>query len=190
MVTDKDIVAALNGEPTGSDKKVTEGILNALTGGPTLNEKGFNNAVLEVLGGAPKGEAASGLPTQRRGDSLEPVAIWAATEAATTSTKALAEALMRADGTKGIFAAEAEAKEIAAEAYAEAAKGSPYEDKRQEAVARIVTKLAEKVTRTSTREAKQQPTAPARAGTRLESAVSKRVRINEGGSGRITVIHK
>src|SRR5688572_124506 len=28
MVTDKDIVAALKGEPTGSDKKVTERILN------------------------------------------------------------------------------------------------------------------------------------------------------------------
>jgi hypothetical protein len=98
---------------------------------------------------------------------------------------------MRADSSKGIYAAEAEAKAIAGEAYAEASKGSPYEDRRQEDVARFVTKLAERLSRT-VEQSVRQPAAPGRKPKRpqQESATIRRnVRITEGGTGRITVIH-
>lgn len=143
MVTDKDIVAALNGAPTRSEKTAHEAIHNAFKG-RSVGEQAHTAAVLEALGvpRAPRATSEGELPLRRRDDLLESVAIWAAKEAAETSTKALAEAIMRADGTKGIYLAEGEARKIAEEAYAEVAKRSPYEEERQQTVARFVTKVA------------------------------------------------
>jgi hypothetical protein len=154
-IEDRDIINALNG--TSQRRPSSEGILEALQG-RSPERQASNDAILEALGHAPKPTAKEGeLPLRRRGDDLEAVAIWAAEEAAGTATSALAQALMRADGSKGIYAAESEARTIAKEAYAEAAKASPYEDKRQEAVARVVTKLAEQLTRTLAAESKAPP---------------------------------
>lgn len=141
-ITDKDILGALNG--TGSpDRKVVEALR-----GSSLEQRRSDAAVIEALTGRAVPVAAEGeLPLQRRGDDLESVAIWASKEATARATSTLAEALMRADASKGIYAAEAEAREIAAEAYAEAAKSIAYEDTRQEHVQKFVTKLAENLTR-------------------------------------------
>ncbi|MCT9624256.1 hypothetical protein HWD94_03845 [Pseudarthrobacter equi] len=146
MTTNEDIVAALEGRPSVSRAMADEAIHNAFRGGPTLAQRAHTNAVLEALGHAPERQAAAGeLPLKKRGEFGEATAIWTATEAAKTSTKSLAEAIMRADGAKGIYLAEAEAKEIAAEAYSRAAMESPYEEFRQEAVARAVKAVAESV---------------------------------------------
>lgn len=143
MTTDDDILAALNGEPRANQRAATEAITDLLSGRPAARERAHTNAVLEALGHEPTRVPGAGeQQLKRRGDSMEAMAVWAATEAATTATKALAEAIMRSDGSKGIYLAEAEAKEIAAEAYAEAAKRSPYEDQRQETVARHATRMA------------------------------------------------
>lgn len=160
-ITDRDIITALTGASQAPGRGSSDGILEALHG-RSQDKQASNDAVLEALGHAPQRTIAEGeRQQQRRGDDLEAVAIWAATEAAGTATTALAHALMRADGSKGIYAAEAEAKAIAGEAYTEAAKGSPYEDKRQEAVARVVTKLAEQFTRqrSAVEATKKQPAA-------------------------------
>jgi hypothetical protein len=142
MTTNEDIVAALEGRPYGTRAAAEQAIHNAFTGAPTLAERGHSRAVLEALGHAPRRQAVEGeLPLKQRGQFGEATAIWAAKEAAATATKGLAEAIMRADGAKGIYLAEAEAKEIAAEAYSEAAKQSPYEEVRQEAVAKAVRQL-------------------------------------------------
>jgi hypothetical protein len=152
MVTNKDIVAALEGRPSASRAAADEAIHNAFSGGPTPTQKAHTNAVLEALGVA-RPAVPGELPLKKRGDFGEATAIWAAKEAATTSTKGLAEAIMRADGSKGIYLAEAEAKEIAAEAYAEAAKRTPYEEIRQEAVARHTARIAGTFTRNKISEA-------------------------------------
>jgi hypothetical protein len=143
MTTDKDILAALHGELRPSANAANEAILNVLNGGPTVAEQAHTDAVLEALGVAPTPRTAreGELPLRRRDNLLDPVAIWAAKEAAATSTKALAEAIMRADGTKGIYLAEGEARKIADEAYAEAAKRSAYEDERYQTVARLTAAL-------------------------------------------------
>jgi hypothetical protein len=155
-ITDQDILEALNGKPAGSAHRSNGAVSDALNGRPSAAEQTAHEAVARAFGREPKRAAKEGeLPLKRRGDALEGVAIWAAKEASATATKALAETIMRSDGTKGIHHAEAEANEIAAEAYAEAAKSSPYEDRRQESVARVVTKLAEQITRT--REATTKP---------------------------------
>lgn len=163
-ITDQDILEALNGKPSGSAHRSNEAVSDVLNGRLSAAERTANEAVARAFGRDPKRAATEGaLPLQRRGDDLEGVAIWAATEAAATATKALAETIMRSDGTKGIYHAEAEANEMAAEAYAEAAKGSPYEDRRQEAVTHFVTKLAAQLTRI--REAKTKPTAQPKQAT-------------------------
>ncbi|NSX37819.1 hypothetical protein HTS88_15655 [Pseudarthrobacter oxydans] len=158
MTTDKDILAALHGRPTGQQKAAHEATIRALAGGTSDRDRAYSSAVIEALGGTPAATTRTDIsPSQRRGDSLEPVAIWAAKEAAAAATTALAEAIMRADGTKGIYLAEAEAREIAAETYTEAAKGSPYEDARQKHVARALTKIAEAIVRTKESAAKPNP---------------------------------
>jgi hypothetical protein len=164
MTTDNDILAALRGQHAP------------------------DSAIAEAFGRTQPAKAAEAEPApQKRGDAFEAVAIWAATEAAATSTRALSEAIMRADGAKGIYEAEAEAKAIASEAYEEAAKGSPYEVTRQEAVSRIVTKLAENFTRMANRTTKR-PTPATTGRTRQEAATRRNVRITESASGRITVL--
>lgn len=169
MTTDRDILRALRGEHVP------------------------DAAVAEAFGRSPSAAARETGTTQRRGDAFESVAIWAAKEAAETAIKGLAQALMRADATKGIYAAESEAKQIAAEAYTEASKGSPYEINRQESVARIVTKLAAGITRTAEQTAKRpKPAAAAGPKRPQQEAASRRapVRITEIASGRIVAVHK
>jgi len=156
-ITDEDIVEALTG--TGA---ANGDVVEALRG-TSLSERRKDAEILEALGGTPApvvGEAE--VPLKERGDELEAMSIWAATGAAEDATAALAQALMRADATKGIYAAEAEAREIASEAYAEAAKTLAYEDARQEHVKGFVTKLAERLSRPRLREASgRTPTPPA-----------------------------
>jgi len=159
-ITDQDILAALRGSPGPADRSGKE-VSDALHGRPTAGEHAQSATIAKAFGREPQRTVGEGaLPLQRRGDDLEAVAIWAAKESAAAATKSLAEAIMRTNGSKGIYAAEAEAAEIAAEAYAEAAKGSPYEDRRQEAVTRIVTKLAEKLSSSLAGEAKASTAAP------------------------------
>ncbi|MFW0773547.1 hypothetical protein ACLRGI_10300 [Paenarthrobacter nitroguajacolicus] len=163
MTTDADILAALEGRPNAKEQTARYSVLDILNGGPTATERAHRNAVLEALGVPTLREAAAGeLPLQSRGGELEAVSIWAAKGAAETSLKSLAEAIMRTDGTKGIYLAEAEAKQIADEAYAVAAKSTPYEEERQQAVARVAAKLAEVLTRKHAREStpKQDPANP------------------------------
>lgn len=158
MTTDKDILAALHGRPTGQQNAAHEATVRALAGGTSDRDRAYSSAVIEALGGTPAASASADIPpAQRRGDSLEPVAIWAAQEAAAAATKTLAEAIMRSDGTKGIYLAEAEARQIAAETYTEAAKGSAYEDARQQHVARALTKIAEAIVRTKEAAGKPKP---------------------------------
>ncbi|MBT2538684.1 hypothetical protein [Arthrobacter sp. ISL-69] len=160
-ITDQDIVEALNGTPARSARTNDRDVVEVLRTGTTSVKRNMDTAIVEALHGNPTGHiAAEGeLPLQRRGDDIEAVAIWASKEAASTATSALAQALMRADGSKGIYAAESEARAIAAEAYAEVAKTSPYEDHRQEAVKRAVTKMADIVTRDRSRESRATPAA-------------------------------
>lgn len=132
MTTDDDILAVLNGEPRASKKAATEAIAAVLSGGPSARELALNDAVLEALAGTGSSTA---------------VAVWAAREAAAASTKTLSEAIMREDGSKGIYLAESEAEEIAKEAYAEAAKRSPSEVERQNAVARVTATVSESINR-------------------------------------------
>ncbi|ABK02747.1 mucin-associated surface protein [Arthrobacter sp. FB24] len=169
MTTDRDILAALRGEHAR------------------------DTAVAEASGRSPSAAARETGSAQRRGDAFESVAIWAAKEAAETATKGLAQAIMRADATKGIYAAESEATQIAAEAYTEAAKASPYEINRQESVARIVTKLAGIIGRKEEQTTKRPKPAAATGPKRpQQEAASRRapVRVTEIGSGRITAVHK
>lgn len=148
-ITDSDIIEALQGTPSATGRASGRDIVEALQGGRNAADRNLDHATVEALNGnfdariATEGE----LPLQRRGDELEAVTIWAAKEASSNAVASLAQALMRADGTKGIYAAESEAKAIAEEAYSEAAKSTPYEDTRQETVQRVANKLAEQLTR-------------------------------------------
>ncbi|QHK19390.1 hypothetical protein GU243_06130 [Pseudarthrobacter psychrotolerans] len=118
-------------------------------------ERHTNESVARAFGREPERQVTGNeLPIQKRDFSA--VAVWAAKEAAATATRALSQAIMRADGNKGIYAAEAEAQAIAEESYALAAKRSPYEDVRHEAVARALTKLADTCERRA-EESKRQP---------------------------------
>lgn len=163
-ISDKDIVEALTG--TGStDNRVVEALH-----GSSLEKRRSDAAVLEALTGRSVPVVVEGeLPLQRRGDDLEAVAIWASKEATSRATSTLAEALMRTDPRKGIYAAESEAKAIAAEAYAESAKSIPFEDTRQAHVQKFVTKLAENLNRP-----RQKPAAaPARPVTTKPAATTE-----------------
>lgn len=165
MTTDKDIIAALRGDRTP------------------------DAGIAEAFGRAPASAAQEAAePGQRRGDAFEATALWAAKEATATATAALAQALMRADPGKGIYAAESDAKKIAFEAYEEAAKGSPYEINRQESVTRIVTKLAEQFGRPAKKTA--QPAARAAKRSQKESAGGRTpIRITEiARPGNVTII--
>jgi hypothetical protein len=133
MTTDEDILAALDGHPGGKSKALAEATLSSLQSDGFGHDRIYDNAILEAL--------------TQTGESLDAVAIWAAREAAAAATKTLSEAIMREDGSKGIYLAESEAKEIAEEAYAEAAKRSTSEVERQNTVARVTAKLSEGVTR-------------------------------------------
>lgn len=158
MTIDEEILAALEGRPTAKEQAATDSVLNILNGGPAPDERAHRNAVLEALGQPTLRETTPGeLSLQSRGGELEAISIWAAKGAAEASIKSLSEAIMRTDGTKGIYLAEAEAKQIADEAYAMAAKRTPYEEERQQSVARATAKLAEVLTRTSTKEAAAKP---------------------------------
>lgn len=165
-ITDEDIVEALNGTGT-TDHAVVEALH-----GNSIAARRADNAVLEALGHTPAPVVAEGeLPLQERGDDLEALRIWSAQGATEHATKALAEALMRSDPKKGIYAAEAEARKIAAEAYAEAAKSLAYEDSRQEHVQKFVTKMAERVTRPKLQEAKK----PASLSEAVPAGLTKKV---------------
>ncbi|MDQ0923104.1 hypothetical protein QF038_001612 [Pseudarthrobacter sp. W1I19] len=154
-ITDQDILAALKGRSTEQAGRSAREVSDALNGRPSAQERANQDAIAKAFGREPQRAATEGeVPLQRRGDGLEAVAIWAARESADAATKALAEAIMRTDGSKGIYLAESEAHQIAVEAYTEAAKTTPYEDKRQESVSRFLTKLAEKLARTLTPESK------------------------------------
>ncbi|MET3949698.1 hypothetical protein [Arthrobacter sp. UYEF36] len=153
MTTDKDIIAALHGMPSAADRETTA-------------------AIAETYGRPAAAREDAG---QRRGDAFEATALWAAKEATATATAALAQALMRSNPDTGIYAAEADAKKIAFETYEEVAKGIPYEINRQEAVARVVTKLAEQFGRPAAKLA--QPAA--KRGPQKESARRAPVRVTE-----------
>lgn len=196
-ITDQDILEALNGRSNNQARRSNREVSDALNGRPSAQERATSDAIARTFGREPQRVVTeTELPLQRRGDDLESVAIWAARESVATATRVLADAIMRTDGTKGIYMAESEAQQIAAEAYAEAAKGSPWEDKRQEAVAKFVTKLAEKLTRTLAGESKAQsaqPTAPAKQAPKAprtrESGSTRREWITEvARPGHITVI--
>ena len=180
-ITDDDIVEALTG--TGSaDRTVVE----ALRGTSTESQR-TDNEVLEALGHTPARIVTKGqLPLQDRGDELEAVRVWAAQGAAAHATKALAEALMRSDPKKGIYAAEAEAKGLAEEAYAEAAKTLRYEDDRQEHVKAFVTKLAERLTRPRLQEASRR--APATPASKKPATVTETA--PAGMTKKTTISHR
>ena len=149
QITDKDIVAALRGPGPDSERSSNRDIVEALSGRRPAAERNLDTSIVEALNGNSYARTVTEgeVPLQRRGDDLEAVAIWAATEGASSATSNLAHALMRADASKGIYAAESEARAVAAEAYAEAAKTMVYEDHRQQHVKNFVTKMADITTR-------------------------------------------
>lgn len=148
MTTDDEIVRALDGGPSNASLAATESILSAFRGEPDAHQSAHTNAVLEALGHAPERMPAPGeMPISTRGTELEATGLWAAKDLAATATKKLAEAIMRSDPAKGIYAAEREAADIAAEAYSHAAKSTPYEDERHRAVTRVADSMATKLTR-------------------------------------------
>ncbi|WP_284752632.1 hypothetical protein [Arthrobacter sp. efr-133-R2A-120] len=158
MTTNDDVLAALRGErPT--ERAARESVHRAFTGELVGDlERHTNESVARAFGREPERQVTENeLPVQTRDFSA--VAVWAAREAAATATRALSQAIMRADGSKGIYAAEAEAQAIAEESYALAARRSPYEDVRQESVARTLTKLAD----TCERRAQKSARPPVRA---------------------------
>lgn len=171
MTTDKDIIAALHGQPSAADRETTA-------------------AIAETYGRTRTSTAREGeLPLQKRGDVSETLAIWVAKEAAETATATLAEALMRANAKLGIYEAESAAKGMAAEAYTEAAKRSPYEIERHESVARFVTKMAAICGRKTAEATKRPNAATVTKPTRQESARRSPVRITEiARPGRVTII--
>lgn len=173
-ITEDDIVAALNGTPSVARER-DAGVVEALRG-PSAAER-QTSAIEEALSGRRPGiTSEGGLPLQERGDDLEAVAIWAAKEAALSATKTLAEAIMRADANKGIYAAESEARDIAAEAYTAAAEATAYEDVRQEHVKKAVTAVAESLGRKRQQEAlgTQKKATPAAPRTVTETVPGKR----------------
>lgn len=119
-----------------------------------------NDDILAALDGAPapaklaREDALMAAAWGTEAESKHALAVWAAHEAAAAATKTLAEAIMRADGSKGIYVAESEARQLAAEAYDLAAKTITEEAQRQESVARYVGKLAERIARPRVRESK------------------------------------
>lgn len=157
-------------------------------------ERLASESVARAFGREPKRHVAEGeLPIQKR--DFDAVSIWVATEAAATATRALAQALMRADASKGIYAAEAEAAQIAEEAYTEAAKRSPYEVERQETIARLATKLTEQFSRSAEHRAQKavKPAPqrrPAAAQEQRESSGQRmRVELREVATHSIRVIN-
>ena len=155
MKTDDQIIRALNGEPASAELAATESVLSAFRGEPDAEQTAHTNAVLEALGHAPERVPAPGeIPLSTRGTELEATGLWAAKEQASTATKKLAEAIMRADPAKGIYAAEREAADIASEAYTNAAKSTPYEDDRLHAVTRATDSLVSRMVNRRLRESR------------------------------------
>ncbi|ALV44705.1 hypothetical protein MB46_03440 [Arthrobacter alpinus] len=132
-------------------------IVRALEGAPSRVKTAQNNRIVEMLTGTPveRTPARGEMRVQERGDGFEATKTWAAKGKADAAVKALAEALMRADKTKGIYAAENEARAMADEAYEYAARRSPFEDVRQEAVASMATVKANSLSVHHVRESNQ-----------------------------------
>ncbi|MFJ5861500.1 hypothetical protein ACIQCM_08750 [Pseudarthrobacter sp. NPDC092439] len=124
-------------------------ILAALEGRPKPAELARENAIMQAAWGTTE-------------ESNKALAVWAAHEAAAAATKTLTEAIMRADGSKGIYLAESEARAIADEAYRHIAKTTPNEDQRQEYVKNHVTKVAQTVTREAQPPATNRPATEAK----------------------------
>lgn len=98
------------------------------------------DAIHESFGSSkPRQQTSNELTPRKSGKFGEGLKIWAAKENAKAGIASLAEAIMRNDKSKGIYAAEADAKAFAEQAYILAATKSPYEDVRQESVAAAVT---------------------------------------------------
>lgn len=143
MTTNEDIVAALSGNPTPSATRKNDNVVEALRTGRRPGEVSDDDRILEALQGPSytRSPIPGELPLQDRGDEMEAVRVWAAQEATMAASTSLAQALMRADPEKGIYAAEAEARAIGAEAYAIAAQTLVHEDDRQKHVQKYLAAL-------------------------------------------------
>ncbi|NMR29943.1 hypothetical protein [Crystallibacter degradans] len=146
MTTNEDIIAALEGRPSKTEKAANEAIKKAVSGEPDAVEMAERNAIARVFGREPAPRVVEGALPLRK-DGTESIALWAAKQTEETAIEGLRTAILKANPDTGFYVAEAEARAMADEAYEAAAKKYHYESERLESVARQADILTRVYTR-------------------------------------------